>query len=80
MHYRDGREAKNGDTVIQINDGKIVNVGIMHDSVPGNEYCNGGIAPTLTNQGCACLCDCLHMDTIMALLKEKGLDVRPKGM
>ncbi len=81
MHYRNGREAKNGDRVIQIGyDGKptIVSFGVLHSATPGNDYCNGSIAPLTMNQT-ACMCDCFHVDDILEMLKEKGLDVRPKG-
>lgn len=79
MHYRNGREAKNGDRIIQIGfDGKITAVGILHDAVPGNDYCNGSIAPINSGSG-ACLVDCLHADDVVALLAEKGLDKRPAG-
>ena len=78
MHYRNGREAKNGDKVVQLGDGgRIVNVGILFDAVPGNDYCNGSIAPTCTTLAMACMCDCLHEDDVKALLAEKGLDKRP---
>lgn len=78
MHYRNGREAKNGDRVIQLGaGGLVVGVGILHDAKPGNDYCNGSVAP-ITN-GSACLVDCLHADDVVALLKERGLDVRPTG-
>ena len=85
MHYRNGREAKNGDTVAQIGckpDGTptISGIGILHDAEPGNDYCNGSIAPIGTVPTAACLCDCLHIDDIAAMLKEKGLDKRPEGM
>jgi hypothetical protein len=81
MHYRNGREAKNGDKVVQFNDdGTIGSVGILHDATPGNSYCNGMIAPTLYGPTAACLCDCLHADDLTAILKEKGLDKRPQGM
>lgn len=77
MHYRNGREAKNGDRVLSIGfDGKLT-VGVLHDAVPGNDYCNGSLAPVLPAG--ACLCDCLHVDDVMALLAEKGLDKRPAG-
>lgn len=47
MHYRNGREAKNGDKVVQISgDGKVEAVGVLHSAVSGNDYCNGYIAPT----------------------------------
>lgn len=81
MHYRNGREAKNGDTIIQIGfDGKINAVGVLHDAVVANDYCNGKIAPTLNTSTIACMCDCLHIDDIMTMLSEKGLDKRPAGM
>jgi hypothetical protein len=80
MHYRNGREAKNGDKIVQLgHGGRIDNVGILHDATPGNDYCNGSIAPINTTVSGACMCDCLHMDDVMELLKEKGLDKRPEG-
>jgi hypothetical protein len=79
MHYRNGREAKNGDKVVQLSDGKVAQIGVLHDAVPGNEYCNGCIAPTHTTTVYACLCDCLHVDDLAVILKEKGLDKRPAG-
>lgn len=27
----------------------------------------------------ACMCDCLHIDDVAAVLAEKGLDKRPEG-
>lgn len=46
MHYRNGREAKNGDTVLQIDPGtgKISALGVLYNAQPGNDYCNGQIA------------------------------------
>lgn len=81
MHYRNGREAKNGDRVVAIDwRGNIEAFGVLHSAVPGNDYCNGNIAIVQpTNQG-ACMCDCLHADDITEFLKEKGLDKRPEGM
>jgi hypothetical protein len=81
MHYRNGREAKNGDKIVQLDyDGGQLNaVGILQDATPGNDYCNGTIASTQTAHTIACLCDCLHVDDLAALLKEKGLDKRPVG-
>jgi hypothetical protein len=79
MHYRNGREAKNGDAVIQLDGGRVAAVGVLHSAVPGNDYCNGQIAPTQCPQLTACLCDCLHADDLAAILAEKGLDKRPEG-
>lgn len=80
MHYRNGREAKNGDKIVQfgVQDGKIVAFGVLHSATPGNDYCNGSIAP-ITGNVSACLCDCLHIDDLAAILVEKGLDKRPSG-
>ncbi len=85
MHYRNGREAKNGDKIYQFvshSEGpvRIVAVGILYDAVPGNDYCNGYIASIIGGLVCAaCLCDCLHVDDLADILKEKGLDKRPEG-
>jgi hypothetical protein len=80
MHYRNGREAKNGDTIVSLgNDAKIENIGVLHNAVPGNDHCNGNIAPISTVKSYACLCDCLHIDDVAVMLKEKGLDKRPPG-
>jgi len=79
MHYRNGREAKNGDKVIKIgNSGEIVSFGVLHSAVAGNDYCNGGIAPLTNDQG-ACMCDCLHIDDVAAILAQAGLNKRPAG-
>lgn len=78
MHYRNGREAKNGDKIIQIENGKISALGVLHSATPGNDYCNGGIA-VLPQSSMACMCDCLHIDDVAEMLAEKGLDKRPAG-
>ena len=79
MHYRNGREAKNGDKIIQLDmqGGRILNIGILYDAVAGNDYCNGRIAPISPSVTGACMCDCLHIDDVADMLKEKGLAVRP---
>ena len=82
MHYRNGREAKNGDKVVKLGGygtgAEIVAFGVLHSAVAGNDYCNGSIAPITNDQG-ACICDMLHIDDLAAILKEKGLDKRPAG-
>lgn len=84
MHYRNGREAKNGDRIISLagyGTGPVVinGVGILYDAKPGNDYCNGNIAPVQNPVQSACLCDCLHVDDVAEMLKEKGFDKRPEG-
>lgn len=80
MHYRNGREAKNGDVILQINfDGSIGAVGVLYGAVPGSDYCNGMIAAINSYPAGACLCDCLHVEDLKAILAEKSLDKRPAG-
>lgn len=81
MHYRNGREAKNGDPIVQIDsNGKVDDVGFLICAIPGIDYCNGTIAnPKTSKFSGACLCDCLHADDVATLLKEKGWDKRPQG-
>lgn len=81
MHYRNGREAHNGDKVVKIgmdDKGTIVAFGVLHSAIAGNDFCNGSIAPILNDMG-ACMCDCLHVDDLAAMLVEKGLNKRPAG-
>lgn len=84
MHYRNGREAKNGDRIIQLGSsgevgGTVMATGVLYDAKPGSDYCNGTIAPTQSPLTSTCLCDCLHVDDVAELLKGAGLDKRPAG-
>jgi hypothetical protein len=84
MHYRNGREAKNGDKIVQISgygSGAEINaVGVLYDAKPsGGDTCNGNIAPIQSPLTSACLCDCLHVDDLGELLTKAGLDKRPAG-
>lgn len=89
MHYRNGREAKNGDKIVQIADrynadgtvtkGVITGVGVLYDAKPGNDFCNGNIAPIQQVITGACLCDCLHVDDLAEILSEKGLHQRAQS-
>jgi hypothetical protein len=81
MHYRNGREAQNGDMIIQLgSDGKLTAFGVLHSAKAGNNYCNGYIAVVQPANTCACMCDCLHADDVAAMLAQAGLDKRPAGM
>lgn len=81
MHYRNGREAKNGDKIVklELEGGKIVSFGVLHSAVPGNDLCNGNIAVVQSATDYACMCDCLHVEDVAELLAEKGLDKRPES-
>ena len=80
MHYRNGREAKNGDKVLQLDfdGGRIKHFGVTFDNVPDNDYCNGYITPLHSVVG-SCLVDCLHVEDVEKLIKDAGLDKRPAG-
>ena len=45
-------------------------------TVTGN---NGNIASMQDAKQYACMVDCLHIDDIAAMLKERGLEKRPEG-
>lgn len=81
MHYRNGREAKNGDKIVKLSmeGGKVVAFGVLHSAVAGNDYCNGNIAAIQLANDYACMVDCLHVDDLEAILAEKGLAKRPAG-
>ena len=79
MHYRNGREAKNGDKIVKLQDGEIVAFGVLHSATPGNDYCNGNIAVIQNSNDYACMVDCLHVDDVAEILAELELDKRPKG-
>lgn len=77
MHYRNGREAHNGDKLVKLEKGRVVAYGVLHSAVPGNSYCNGYIAPIQPQNDYACLIDCLHVEDLERILSEHGLDKRP---
>ena len=79
MHYRNGREAKNGDKIVQLNGGEVTAFGVLHSATPGNNYCNGNIAVVQPANQHSCLCDCIHVDDLAELIKQAGLDKRPAG-
>ncbi len=64
MHYKNGRIAKNGDKIILIPEHGTPVAGILYDATPGNDFCNGRIAITTSNDPCPNLKECLHADDI----------------
>lgn len=64
MHYKNGREAKNGDKVVQVVEGQVAQAGILYDAVAGNDSCNGKIAITTQNDPYANLSQVLHVDDV----------------
>lgn len=69
MHYKNGREAKNGDKVVLITEYGAA-IGILYDASPGGDYCNGKLAPISPNDPCPNLKKCLHIDDVREALKK----------
>lgn len=74
MHYRNGREAKNGDKVVLFPVYGTPVVGILYDAKPGNDFCNGKIAITSPSDACPNLKECLHLDDMMDVLPAEVPD------
>lgn len=79
MHYRNGREAKNGDKVVKLEGGKVVAFGVLLKAQPGNDFYNSNIAVIQQRNDCACTVDCLHIDDVAEVLAANGLHKRPEG-
>jgi len=71
MHYKNGREAKNGDKVMLVPAYGVSVIGVLYDAVAGNDNCNGRLAPISTNDPCPDLKDCLHLDDVLTALAPK---------
>ncbi|MFZ3043884.1 MAG: hypothetical protein WA058_02120 [Minisyncoccia bacterium] len=65
MHYKNGREAKEGDKVVCIGGGMIV-TGILHSVNAQSDTCNGRLAPTSQSDPYVNIKDCLHIDDVAA--------------
>jgi hypothetical protein len=72
MHYKNGREAKNGDKVILLPSYGAPVVGVLYDATAGNDFCNGRIAATSPSDPCPNLKECLHIDDVTASLANYG--------
>ena len=80
MHYRNGREAKNGDVIVSISAFSalpVLRTGVLFAAQPGNDYCNGTLVPLTGGapEG-ACLADCFHIDDVLEMI---GGAARPAG-
>ncbi len=63
MHYKNGREAKQGDKVINLETGT---AGILHDLIAGSDSCNARLSPPSPNAEYVTVGKCLHVDDIRA--------------
>lgn len=84
MHYRNGREAKNGDVIVSVGMAiagygtVVLRTGVLHNAQPGNDYCNGTLVPlTGGAPDGACLADCFHIDDVLQMI---GGAERPPGV
>ena len=68
MHYKNGREAKNGDKVALFPSYGPPTVGILYDAVRGNNDCNGRVARMASSDPCPDLKECLHLDDVLAVV------------
>lgn len=70
MHYKNGREAKNGDKVMVFPGYGAPYVGVMYDSMPGNDYCNGKVAVISPSDPMVNLQEALHIDDVKGLVPD----------
>lgn len=68
MHYKNGREAKNGDKVMVFPSYGAPYLGVMYDSVAGNDFCNGKVAVISPADPMVNLQEALHIDDVKACL------------
>lgn len=61
MHYKNGREAKAGDKVVNLNLGR---AGILHSTSAQSTTCNGRLAQVTDNDPYVTISECLHIDDI----------------
>lgn len=61
MHYKNGRQAKSGDIVLNLNDWK---TGVLHSLNLTNDICNGRLAQISQNDAYINIKDCVHLDDI----------------
>lgn len=68
MHYKNGREAKNGDKVVLIPQYGPPVVGVLYDATPNNDFCNGKIASISPSDPMPNLKEVLHFDDVKAAI------------
>ncbi len=70
MHYKNGREAKNGDKVVVIPSCGSPYTGILYDATAGNDFCNGRVAPISAGDPMPNLQEVLHIEDAMTALGD----------
>lgn len=74
MHYKNGREAKNGDKVVLIPSWGSPVIGILYDATVGNNTCNGKLAPLSSSDPCPDLSACLHLEDVLKAIPAEVPD------
>ena len=74
MHYANGREAKQGDTVVCLDQWN-KKVGLVYDLKPGAETCNARLAPVSSSDVSVTLKDCVHLDDVKDALLSPAVKV-----
>jgi hypothetical protein len=74
VHYKNGREAKNGDKVMLVPSYGAPTVGILYDAVAGNDHCNGRIAPISPVDVMPNLKEVLHLEDVLKALPAEVPD------
>ena len=62
MHYKNGRAAKAGDRVLNLETGA---VGVLHSLQSQSTTCNGRLSPTTQNDALVTISKCLHLGDVM---------------
>ena len=65
MHYKNGREAHNGDRILVSPSYGKPYIGILYDAVAGNNDCNGRVAIPTANDPMPDLKDCVHVEDVV---------------
>ena len=68
MHYRNGREAKPGDKIINLETG---HNGILHSLSGQSDTCNGRLAIHSQSDPYVNLKDCIHVEDVIASFPRK---------
>lgn len=68
MHYKNGREAKNGDRVVLVTLHGPFLTGILYDATAGNDHCNGRLASYSSYDPMPDLKECLHEEDAKVLM------------
>lgn len=74
MHYKNGRAAKNGDKVVVFPSYGSPVIGILYGAVPGNDHCNGRVAPVSPTDPGVDLKEVLHWDDVVKALPAQVPD------